>query len=285
LKIYNAIGFSLTILHLIGSGLTAPENWGFAGGVLFGLGYLVLVWLLIGVYLSDMLHMGIAHKSLDYKPWFLKSVVIVQNLFGIYVNPVSWVNRHRHHHAFSDRDGDPNKLPEDGFWRTLYLCFFPYKCKSNLARDPIFRSWPFRVTSAGSSSVVCQVSSFSLLWVITSDWAYSLLLWVSVRIFALWVSMIQNYWTHDRRFGTRRYPDERDNAMNLGEWLPVTATFSASLQNNHHHFPHFLRTSHAPGEYDFGFLTVRAMSAIGLVSPSRSGQQMPEGIRLADHGL
>ena len=92
--------------------------------------------------------------------------------------------------------------------------------------------------------------------------------------------MIQNYWTHDRRFGTRRYFDEHDNAMNLGEWLPVTASFSASLQNNHHHFPHFLRTSHEKGEYDFGFITVRAMKFLGLVEASPTGVQIPETISL-----
>ena len=46
------------------------------------------------------------------------------------------------------------------------------------------------------------------------------------------------------QFGTRTYDDEHDNAMNPGERLPVTASFSASLQNNHHHYPNFLRTSH-----------------------------------------
>lgn len=78
--------------------------------------------------------------------------------------------------------------------------------------------------------------------------------------------------------GKRRYPDEHDNAMNLGEWLSVTASFSASLPNNHHHFPHFLRTSHDSTEYDFGFLTVRAMKAMPLVKASSSGAQKPEGI-------
>jgi len=43
---------------------------------------------------------------------------------------------------------------------------------------------------------------------------------VGMRIFALWVNMIQNYWTHTREFGYRRYDDD-DNAMNIGEWLPV----------------------------------------------------------------
>ena len=198
--------------------------------------------------MSDVMHMGIAHKTLDYKEWFIKSVVICYNVAGIYINPTTWVNRHRHHHAFSDQDGDPNKLDKDGFWRTMYLCIFPYTCTSNLAKDPIFRSWPFRLTSSRYFAVFSQISSFGLLWLVTKDWRYSIVLWVGMRVFALWINMVQNYWTHDRRFGTRRYQDERDNAMNLGEWLPVTASFSASLQNNHHHFPHFLRTSHVPGE-------------------------------------
>jgi fatty-acid desaturase len=73
--------------------------------------------------------------------------------------------------------------------------------------------------------------------------------------------------------------------MNLGEWLPVTASFSASLQNNHHHFPHFLRTSHARDEYDFGFLTVRVMKAMRLVKATPSGAQKPEGIMLDGVGF
>ena len=100
-------------------------------------------------------------------------------------------------------------------------------------------------------------------------------------MFALWVNMIQNYWTHDRRFGYRRYDDARDNAMNIGDWLPVTASFSACLQNNHHHYPTLLRLSHDESEYDFGFLTVKAMKALGLVKASSKGDQLSPEIPLA----
>ncbi len=93
--------------------------------------------------------------------------------------------------------------------------------------------------------------------------------------------MIQNYWTHDRRFGYRRYDDERDNAMNIGEWLPVTATFSACLQNNHHHSPGLLRLSHEESEYDFGFMTVKVMKALGLVRATSRGAEAAQG-RSAD---
>jgi fatty-acid desaturase len=92
--------------------------------------------------------------------------------------------------------------------------------------------------------------------------------------------MIQNYWTHDRRFGYRRYNDEGDNAMNIGDWLPVTATFSACLQNNHHHSPALLRLSHEESEYDLGFMAVKIMKSLGLVSATAKGAQLPEDIPL-----
>ena len=285
MKIYNVTGYALVALHVLASGLAAPQEWGFLLGAVTGLLYLLCIWFFGGVYLSNVMHMGIAHKTLAFREWFIKLITVLFNVAGIYINPTTWVNRHRHHHAFSDHASDPNKLDGDGFWKTMYLCLFPYQCKSNLAKDAILKSWPFRLVSNPRFAVFSQFSSYGLLWLMVRDWKYALVLWWGVRFFALWINMVQNYWTHDRRFGVRRYPDERDNAMNLDEWLPVTASFSASLQNNHHHFPHFLRTSHEPAEYDFGFMTVRAMKAMGLVKSTPSGAQKPEGIALQEAGI
>jgi len=285
MKIYNFTGYTLIALHVAVSGFAAPVQYGFVAGAATGLLYLLFIWFLGGLYLSDVMHMGIAHKTLAYKAWFIKLVTVLNNVAGIYINPITWVNRHRHHHAFSDHEDDPNKLADDGFWKTMYLCVFPYRCKSNLAQDAIFKTWPLRLVSSRAFALFSQVSSFGLLWLVVRDFRFALVLWWGVRIFALWINMVQNYWTHDRRFGTRRYADEHDNAMNLGEWLPVTASFSASLQNNHHHFPNFLRTSHDSSEYDFGFLTVRALKALGLVKATSAGAQMPAGVALKEIGF
>ncbi|HEY7786472.1 MAG TPA: fatty acid desaturase [Pyrinomonadaceae bacterium] len=285
MRTYNLIGYSLLVLHIVASAVAAPPEWGVATGVVVGLIYLVFIWFVGGLYLTDILHMGIAHKTLAYKRWFIQSVTLLYNTAGIYVNPTTWVNRHRHHHAFSDHEHDPNKHADDGFWKTLYLCFFPYTCKSNLAQDSILKTAPFRVVSNAYFAIFAQFSSYGLLLLMMWDWVYALTLWISVRILGLWLNMVQNYWTHDRRFGTRRYVDDDDNAMNLTDWLPVTASFSSSLQNNHHHYPNFLRTSHVENEYDFGFLTVRAMKKIGLVTPTSIGAQKPEDVALQEVGL
>jgi stearoyl-CoA desaturase (delta-9 desaturase) len=285
MRIYQASGYALLVVHALVSALLAPPELGQGWGLVVGMSYLLSIWFLAGLYLPEIMHMGIAHRALDFEPWFVKSVTLVCNLVGIYVNPRTWVNRHRHHHAFSDHPGDPNKLSGDGFWKTLYLCLVPYPCRSNLARDPIFETWPMRLVSSSYFAVGAQLSSYLLLSWLVRDWTYALALWCSVRLIALWVNMVQNYWTHDRRFGARRYHDDHDNAMNIGDWLPVTATFSACLQNNHHHHPHFLRLSHDPAEYDFGFLILRLLTAVGLVKPSSGGLRLPADVALKEIGL
>lgn len=280
MKIYNLIGYAIVLAYVAGCLYFAPPHLGPWLGLLIGAVYFMVFWFLCGVYLADVLHLGIAHRALDYKEWFIKLVTLTNNFFGLYVDPIAWVNRHRLHHRYSDQPGDPNKLGSDGFWRTLYLCLVPYPCRENTARDRIFKSWSFRLVSNNYFALFSQVFSLSLLWLLVRDLKFALVMWVGLRIFALWVNMIQNYWTHTRAHGYRRYDDEQDNAMNIGEWFPVTATFSACLQNNHHHYPRLLRLSHDKSEYDFGFVTVKLMKSLRLVAATDKGAEIPHDIPL-----
>lgn len=279
MKIYNVTGYLIIVCYLLACMVSAPAQLGPWKGLLIGGAYFIFCWFLGGLYLSDVLHLGIAHRSLDYKDWFIKAVTVVTNIFGIYVDPIAWVNRHRLHHKNADHEGDPNKLSKDGFWRTLYLCMLPYECNENLAGDRILKSRTFRVVAHPLFAIVGQTFSFYLLWKLAESLKFAVVMWVVMRIFALWVNMIQNYWTHTRTFGYRRY-DDGDNAMNIGEWLPVTATFSACLQNNHHHYEGLLRLSHDNSEYDFGFLTVKVMKYLGLVKATTKGAELPKDVPL-----
>ena len=263
---------------------SAPAHLGPWTGLLISGVYFIFCWFLAGLYLADVLHLGIAHRSLDYKEWFIKFVTILNNTFGIYVDPIAWVNRHRLHHKNADHGGDPNKLSSDGFWRTMYLCVMPYRCNEDLASDEILKSLSFRITANPLFAIVAQSCSFYLLWKLVGGLTFTLVMWFGMRFFALWVNMIQNYWTHTRDFGYRRYDDD-DNAMNIGDWLPVTATFSACLQNNHHHYPGLLRLSHHASEYDFGFLTVKVMKVLGLVKATTRGETIPNDVPLGELGF
>jgi fatty-acid desaturase len=281
MKIYNLVGYLIIVSYALACMYFAPAHLRPWSGLFIGAIYFIFCWFMGGLYLADVLHLGIAHRALDYKEWFIKAVTIVNDTFAIYVNPITWVNRHRLHHKNSDHDGDPNKVGRDGLWRTLYLCLLPYRCQENLATDEILKSRTFRVVGSPVFAVVAQSANFWLLWKLVGSLKFTLVMWIGVRIFGWWINMIQNYWTHTRNFGYRRYDDERDNAMNIGEWLPVTATFSACLQNNHHHYQTLLRLSHDESEYDFGFLTVKFMKRLGLVKATARGEQMPLDVRLA----
>jgi len=280
LRIYNVVGYTTLLVYASACLYFAPAHLGPWAGLGVGVVYLLAGWLVLGIYLSCVVHMGIAHRALDYKDWFVKSLTVLNNTVGIYVNPVTWVNRHRLHHRFSDQPGDPNKLASDGFWRTLRLCLFPYRTELKWANDEILRSWTVRVVANPLFALAAQASSFLLLWWLVSDLRFAAVVWLGTRLFALWANMIQNYWTHDRRWGYRRYDDEHDNAMNIGDWLPVTVTFSACLQNNHHHSPGLLRLSHDDAEYDLGFTAVKVMRALGLVKATSKGAELPKDIPL-----
>jgi stearoyl-CoA desaturase (delta-9 desaturase) len=132
MKMYNVLGFATLVLQLLLSAFLAPPGLGPWWGMIVGFGYLLISWFIAGVYLSDVIHLGIAHRALDFKEWFIKTVTVINNAFGVYVDPVSWVSRHRLHHKFADHEGDPNKLGADGFWKTMYLCLFPYPCKEDM---------------------------------------------------------------------------------------------------------------------------------------------------------
>ncbi len=282
MKIYNFIGYSIIAAYMLACVVFAPAHLGPWNSLLIGAGYFFACWFMAGLYLADVLHLGIAHRSLDYKVWFMKAVTGVNNIFGLYVDPIAWVNRHRLHHKHSDQPGDPNKLSADGFWKTLYLCVIPYPTNEDLTHDSILQSRTFKICANPVFMVVAQAFSFWLMLFLIRDLTLVLIMWIGMRVFALWVNMVQNYWTHTRTYGTRRYNDEHDNAMNISEWFPVTATFSACLQNNHHHFPGLLRLSHDDSEFDFGFLTVKLMKSLGLVKATQRGQELPEGIPLTE---
>ena len=284
MKIYSLIGYLVIAVYLLACMHSAPIQLGPWIGLLMGGAYLIFCWFMGGLYLADVLHLGIAHRALDYKEWFIKAVTVLNNVFAIYVDPIAWVNRHRLHHKNADHDGDPNKLSGDGFWRTMLLCVLPYKCVEDLTSDKILHSRTFRLVASPFFAIAVQASSFYLLWKLARSLKFALVMWFGTRIFALWVNMIQNYWTHTRKFGYRRYHDD-DNAMNVGEWLPVTSTFSACLQNNHRHYPGLLRLSHDESEYDFGFMTVKIMKSLGLVKATARGEKIPGDVPLRALGF
>ena len=60
MKIYNVLGFATLALQLLLSALLAPPWLGPWWGMVVGFGYLLITWFIAGIYLSDIIHLGIA---------------------------------------------------------------------------------------------------------------------------------------------------------------------------------------------------------------------------------
>jgi len=284
LRHYIAIGYVVTGAAIAAGTFLFPFHGSYLASFGVTMGYYALVWMLAGLYLGDVVHLALAHKAMEVKPWFLYLIMVLNNTIGCYLNLITWSNRHRLHHLYSDQPGDPNKRPEDGFWVTFYRSQVPYPSIAELTKEPIFSAWPVRLVNNTIASIIGQFTSFGLAWWVLGDWRLTLVLWLGIRVIASYIHWIQNYWAHDRRYGTRRYDDD-DNAMNIDHWLPVLLTFSACLQNNHHHSPRFIRLSHVRREFDWGFVTLRWLYQLGVVTPTEAGLKIPEGSDLPDVGL
>jgi fatty-acid desaturase len=95
MKSYNVIGYLIILCYVLACIYFAPPHLGLWTAIFIGAAYFIFCWFLGGLYLADVLHLGIAHRSLDYKEWFMKAVTLANNVFGLYVDPIAWVNRHR----------------------------------------------------------------------------------------------------------------------------------------------------------------------------------------------
>jgi fatty-acid desaturase len=285
LRSYNVMAYVTVLAYLAAAAFIAPLHGNPVLGAAVGSAYFVFVWFVMGIYLGDVVHLGLAHRSLDVAPWFVTFITVFANLFGVYLNPHSWTNRHRLHHKNADHAGDPNKLASDGFWKTCLLMVFPYPTVADVTPDPIFRTRAVRLVSKLWFGTLCQMTSYAALALVVRDWKFALVCWIGMRGASLYVNVLQNWWTHERRFGTRRYPDDGDNAVNIVHWLPVALSFSACLQNNHHHHPRLVRLSHDDAEPDFGFRTVRWLCRLGLARPTADGAVIPPGVPLTALGL
>src|SRR5262249_32021398 len=147
MRIYNVVGYGCLVAYAAASVLLAPAHLGPWAGLAVGMVYLIASWFLAGVYLSCVIHMGIAHRALDYQDWFVQALAVETNPFGVTPTPLPGVTPHRLHHRFADHPGDPNKLAADGPFRTLWLCLFPYRTDVNIANDAILQTWPMRLAA------------------------------------------------------------------------------------------------------------------------------------------
>lgn len=251
--------FIVVFIVAIHAGAVVAPIWYFSWGWLVVTIVAWQVFALIGV--SVCLHREIAHRAfasaLPLKLFHLTCAVIAGQ-----AGPIAWATVHRTHHKYSDTDWDIHS-PQEGFWAAhLGWLFQQQKRRSmtefqqppkDLARDRLLRffqtiHFPAQflifgfLYAWGSWPAVCWLGCFRIALTLHSAW--------SINSFG-------------HLYGYRNYdtPDRSRNSR-----LLAMLTGGEGFHNNHHQCPGAAKLSHGAGEIDLGFLYIRLMRSLGLIS-------------------
>jgi stearoyl-CoA desaturase (Delta-9 desaturase) len=258
------VGLALAMVHLWGHGL------GFRDAVLA-----VVFYVFVGHGVAMGYHRLFAHRSfVANRP--VKIILAVAGSMAFEGGVIPWVENHRLHHTFSDRDGDPHSPLKfgssrgariRGLWHAHMGWLFSAQPVGagrqavDLRRDrdltAISRLFPVW-------SLVSLALPFGLGWAIGGTLAAgaTALLWAgAVRIFVLHhVTWSINSLCH--MFGKRPF-ETQDHSTNLA--LLSVMSFGESWHNAHHAFPRGARHGVMPGQWDSAATLIRGCERAGWV--------------------
>jgi len=222
---------------------------------------LVLHWIAVGLGISMGYHRLHTHRGFKTYKWFDYFLAICGTL-TLEGGPIFWVATHRLHHQYSDEPEDPHSPRVSGFWAHLGWIIFGEAQHSDTARlaryAPDLSKDPFYRWLSTYHWVPLTVLGFGLLaW---GGWGmvnWAIFLRVTVGLHATWMI---NSATH--MFGKRRFETD-DDSRNV--WWVALLTFGEGWHNNHHAHPVSARHGLAWYEFDWTWLSLKVLNAVGLV--------------------
>lgn len=245
-------------------------------------------------------HRLLTHRSYRCPLWF-EHLLAVLGVCSLQDSPARWVMVHRMHHQHSDRQPDPHSPLVTWFWghvgwllvenRQLTKVDTYERYARDILRDPFYlrmergHLWIWIYVA---HAFLFYLVGVAIGWATAGAWlggvqfGLSLLLYgVVFRTIYTWhVTWAVNSVTH--LWGYRNY-DTDENSRN--NWIFALATNGEGWHNNHHAYPR----SAAHGfdrwwELDVTYLTLRGLSAIGLVWDlvRRPGSSKSANVRSVD---
>jgi len=222
---------------------------------------LVLHWIAVGLGISMGYHRLHTHRGFKTYKWFDYFLAICGTL-TLEGGPIFWVATHRLHHQYSDEPEDPHSPRVSGFWAHLGWIIFGEAQHSDTARlaryAPDLSKDPFYRWLSPYHWVPLTVLGFGLLaW---GGWGmvnWAIFLRVTVGLHATWMI---NSATH--MFGRRRFETD-DDSRNV--WWVALLTFGEGWHNNHHAHPVSARHGLAWYEFDWTWVSLKVLKAVGLV--------------------
>jgi fatty-acid desaturase len=220
-----------------------------------------LYWVAVGLGISMGYHRLHTHRGFRTYRWF-EYVLAVCGTLTLEGGPIFWVATHRLHHQHSDQPEDPHTPRVSGFWAHLGWIIFGEASHNNTARmsryAPDLAKDPFYRWLTTYHWVPLTVLGFALLAI--GGWGmvnWGIFLRVVVGLHSTWLI---NSATH--MWGSRRFATDDDSR---NTWWVALFTFGEGWHNNHHAHPTSARHGLAWYEFDWTWLSLRLLEALGLV--------------------
>lgn len=222
---------------------------------------LVLHWMAVGLGISMGYHRLHTHRGFKTYKWFDYFLAVCGTL-TLEGGPIFWVATHRLHHQFSDQPEDPHTPRVSGFWAHIGWIIFGEAQHDDTARlaryAPDLSKDPFYRLLSAYHWVPLTTLGLGLL----AYGGWGLVCWaIFLRVvFGLHATWMINSATH--MFGRRRF-DTDDDSRNV--WWVALLTFGEGWHNNHHAHPVSAKHGLAWYEFDWTWVSLKALSAVGLV--------------------
>lgn len=222
---------------------------------------LVLHWMAVGLGISMGYHRLHTHRGFKTYKWFDYFLAVCGTL-TLEGGPIFWVATHRLHHQYSDTPDDPHTPRVSGFWAHMGWIIFGEAQHSDTARlaryAPDLGKDPFYRWLSTYHWVPLTVLGLALLaWGGWGMVAWAIFLRVTVGLHATWMI---NSATH--MFGSQRFKTD-DDSRNV--WWVALLTFGEGWHNNHHAHPVSAKHGMAWYEFDWTWVSLKLLSAVGLV--------------------
>ena len=217
-------------------------------------------------------HRMLTHEGFQTSE-ILRRLITVAGVLSGEAPPIWWVTKHRMHHQFSDKEGDPHSPNEGSFWSHMgwllpardmeHESAILRKYAMDLGRDKFMRSltkW-YGLWHLGLVVMLYLLGCF-MDWSILSFTGLSLVVW-GFFLRMVWVfhcTWFVNSAAHI--WGSQRY-ETRDKSRN--NWWVAFMTYGEGWHNNHHAFPRLVRHGHRWWEVDVSYYIIWTLKALGLV--------------------
>ncbi len=247
-------------------------GWGFSWMhmVILGVGYL-----LTGLGITVGYHRYFTHKSFETGRVITAALGILGSM-SWQGSIIKWVEMHRKHHQFSDRHDDPHSphTSGDGLWGWLKGAFHSHMGWFFSVDPPDLHKY---APDLRASKLIRVLSDLFVFWAalsiivpgliafaITGSWKDLLLgmLWGGlVRVFLLhhvtWsVNSVCHLW------GKKEYRSHDESRNNV---VVGILALGEGWHNTHHAFPASARHGLKWWQFDFSWITIKALEKVGLV--------------------